>query len=142
VSNFTPELLDEAKAETDNAITANQIEIHPLLQQEELQTYATENDLTLVAYAPLAQGNVFDVPTIVDIAEKHGVSAAQVGLAWLVEKEVVPIPKATGDHILDNYGTLELEPDPEDITRIDSIEEEIRVVNPEDESRVDLTPWS
>lgn len=142
VSNFTPELLDEAMELTENPILANQVEMHPLLQQEELQSYAAQEDITLVGYAPLAQGKVFDVPEVTEVAEKHGANEAQVSLAWLMEKNVVPIPKASGDHIQDNYEALELDLDAEDIGCIDSIEDEVRVVHPDDEEKVDSNPWA
>jgi len=141
VSNFTPELLDEAMGLTENPILANQVEMHPLLQQEELQSYAAQHDITLVGYAPLAQGKVFDVPEVTKVAEKHGANEAQVSLAWLMERNVVPIPKASGNHIQNNYESLELDLDAEDIGRIDSIEDEVRVVHPDDEEKVDSNPW-
>src|SRR6056297_153512 len=83
VSNFEPHHLDAATDALGEAPFANQVEIHPLLRQEELREYADANDVELVAYSPLARGEILDDPAIVDIAEKHGVSAAQVSLAWL-----------------------------------------------------------
>ncbi|ODR81840.1 aldehyde oxidoreductase [Haladaptatus sp. W1] len=138
LSNFEPEHLEEAKEILDAPIYANQVEMHPLLQQDELVEYAQENDITLVAYSPLARGNVFNVPELTDIAEKHETSEAQVSLAWLMQKDnVVAIPKATGeDHIEDNYGALTLELDDEDIEKIDDIEREERQVDP------DFGPWN
>ncbi|MFB6204431.1 MAG: aldo/keto reductase [Candidatus Nanohaloarchaea archaeon] len=131
VSNFTPELLDEA-LRIAPGIAANQVEMHPLLQQDELLDYCQENDIYLVAYSPLARGEVFNVPEINQVAEKHGVSEAQVSLAWLLEKENVRvIPKATSEeHIRDNLKALDLELDEEDIEKIDSIEREERMVDP------------
>ncbi|GKZ14233.1 aldo/keto reductase [Haladaptatus sp. T7] len=138
LSNFEPEHLEEAKEILDAPIYANQVEMHPLLQQDELVEYAQENDITLVAYSPLARGNVFNVPELTDIAEKHETSEAQVSLAWLMSKDnVVAIPKATGeDHIEDNYDALTLELDDEDIEKIDNIEREERQVDP------DFGPWN
>jgi 2,5-diketo-D-gluconate reductase B len=137
VSNFEPEHLEEAKELLDAPIYANQVEMHPLLQQDELVEYAQENDITLVAYSPLARGEVFDVPELTEIADKHDASEAQVSLAWLMQKDnVVAIPKATGeDHIEDNYGALTLELDDEDIEKIDNIGTKERQVDP------DFAPW-
>jgi 2,5-diketo-D-gluconate reductase B len=72
-----------------------------------------------------------------EVAEKHGVSEAQVSLAWLMQKDnVVVIPKATGEeHIRDNYKAQDLELDEEDIEKIDSIEREERQVDP------GFAPW-
>ena len=131
VSNFEPTHLDAAADALGEHPFANQVEMHPLLQQESLREYTEANDVELVAYSPLARGHVFDVPEVTDIAEKHGVSAAQVSLAWLREKGVTAIPKATGeDHLRDNFASLDLELDGEDIERIDALDRTNRQVNP------------
>lgn len=128
VSNFTPPVLDQARSISEVPIAANQIEMHPLLQQEEMVRYAAVHDMYIVAYAPVAEGRVFEVPELTRIAEKHGVNEAQVSLAWLHSKpNVVPIPKSSDDdHIRENYGSLDLVLDPEDITAIENIEREER----------------
>ncbi len=131
VSNFEPSHIDRARAVLDSPLFANQVELHPLLQQSELRAYAAEFDLTLVAYSPLIRGRVFDVPELVDIADKHGVSAAQVSLAWLREHGIPAIPKATTEaHIRDNFESLDLQLDSEDIERIDGIDRTDRQVHP------------
>ncbi len=137
VSNFTVELLDEARAELDAPLFAHQAEMHPYLPQDELVEHAQTHDYTLVAYSPLARGEVFDDDVIGDIAEKHDASAAQVSLAWLLAKDnVAVIPKATGgDHIRDNLGALDLELDDEDVARIDDIGRSERFVERDD------APW-
>ncbi|MFB6120240.1 MAG: aldo/keto reductase [Halobacteriaceae archaeon] len=137
LSNFTPDLLDEAKDHLDAPVFAHQVEMHPLFQQDELHEYAREDDHWLVAYSPLARGEVFDVPEVQQVADKHGVSAAQVSLAWLLEKETVAaIPKATSEeHIRDNYAALNLELDEQDVRRLDAIQREERLVE------IDGAPW-
>ncbi|MFB6173781.1 MAG: aldo/keto reductase [Halobacteriales archaeon] len=134
LSNFTPALLDEAREVLDAPIFAHQVEMHPLLPQEELRNYAREHDHWLVAYCPLARGQVFDVPEIREVAEKHGATPAQVSLAWLLSKDrVVPIPQSSDpDHIRENVAARGLDLDPEDVERIDAIDREVRVVDPAD----------
>ena len=130
VSNFEPATVERALEVLDAPLFANQVEMHPLLQQEDLLAHAEEHDYHLVAYSPLSRGDVFDVPEIAEIAEKHGVSEAQVSLAWVREKGAYPIPKATGEaHIRDNFKSLELDLDPEDVDRIDAIERETRHID-------------
>jgi 2,5-diketo-D-gluconate reductase B len=136
VSNFEPEQVDEAIETADNDIFANQVELHPLLPQEELREHCAERDVELVAYSPLARGTVFDVPVLQDIAEAHGATAAQVSLAWLREKGVTAIPKATSEaHIADNWASLSLDLTDEEVERIDAIEETDRRVDP------GFAPW-
>lgn len=131
VSNFTSRYMEEAEEGLDSEIFANQIEMHPLLQQEEMRSYCENNDFYIVAYSPLARGDVFNIPELSEIADKYDVSEAQVSLAWLMEKGVVAIPKATSEaHISDNWQSLELKLDCKDIEKIDSIEREDRKVDP------------
>ena len=131
VSNFLPEQLDEAIDAADAPIVANQIELHPLLPQERLREACAERDVAVVAYSPLARGEVFEVPEIRAVAEKHDASPAQVSLAWLREKGAAAIPKATGrDHLRDNWASLALDLDPEDVERIDGIDRTSREIDP------------
>ena len=136
VSNFTPELLDEARDNCDAPIAANQVECHPLLPQRELRGYCADRGISLVAYCPLTHGNIFDVPEIRDVAEKHGVSEARVCLAWLFEKGVAAVPKATGEaHLRDNYDARTFELDADDVATIDAIDRTERLGDPE------FAPW-
>jgi diketogulonate reductase-like aldo/keto reductase len=131
VSNFEPEQLDRARDVLDAPVFANQIELHPLLPQPDLRAYANDHDITLVAYAPIARGRVFDVPILSEIADTHGISEAQVSLAWLREKGIAAIPKATSEtHIRDNWESLGLDLRDEEVARIDAIDRRERLVNP------------
>jgi 2,5-diketo-D-gluconate reductase B len=131
VSNFEPEHLDRATEVLGEQPFANQVELHPLLQQRDLRRYCEDEGIELVAYSPLARGEVFDVPELSDIAAEHGVSEAQVSLAWLREKGVTAIPKATGEaHITDNWASLDLELSDEEIATIDGIDRTDRRVHP------------
>ena len=132
VSNFEPRHIETAREAIDAPIFANQVEVHPLLQQEELREYCDDVGVELVAYSPLARGEVFEAPELQAIAEKHGVSEAQVSLAWLREKGITAIPKATGaDHIEDNWASLGLELDETDVAEIDAIDREARQIRPD-----------
>ncbi|WP_415382569.1 aldo/keto reductase [Halosimplex sp. TS25] len=131
VSNFEPHHLDEAREILDEPLFANQVEMHPLLQQEELREYVAEADIELVAYSPLVRGKVFDVPELSEIAQKHDASEAQVSLAWIREKSVTPIPKATSEaHIRDNWESVALDLDDEDVATIDGIDRTERQIDP------------
>jgi len=137
VSNFEPDQLREAIELSDAPIVANQVECHPLLQQEELREVAAEEGVELVAYSPLARGDVFDVPELQAIADDHDASAAQVSLAWLRQQGVTAIPKATSEaHIRDNWQSLSLTLSDDEIDRIESIEQTGRRVDPS------FGPWN
>ncbi len=138
LSNFTPEQLEEAIDTLDAPLFAHQVECHPLLKQETLRDLAREHGHYLVAYSPIAKGEVFDVPELVEIAEKHDATAAQVALAWLISKaNVVAIPKSESEsHIQENFNAEGLSLDSDDIAQIDEIEREHRCVD------FDEAPWS
>jgi 2,5-diketo-D-gluconate reductase B len=131
VSNFEPEHVEEARRAMDVPIFAIQVELHPFLQQDELRYYADETGIELVGYSPLARGAVLEDPTLSDIADEHDASAAQVALAWLREKGVTAIPKATSAaHIGDNWGSLGLDLTAEDVAAIDEIDRTDRRIHP------------
>lgn len=132
VSNFEPHHVERATEVLDAPVFANQVELHPLLQQSELREYAAETGLELVAYSPLARGGVFDVPELAEIATKHDASEVQVSLAWLREIGVTAIPKATGrEHVEENWRSLALDLDDEDLATIGGIDRQDRLVDPE-----------
>ena len=131
VSNFEPDQLREAIKISDAPIVANQVECHPLLQQEELRAVCEEEDVDLVAYSPLARGDVFDVQELQEIADDHDASPAQVSLAWLRQQGITAIPKATSEaHIRDNWQSLSLTLSDAEIERIESIDQTGRRVDP------------
>lgn len=132
VSNFEPHHVERAQSALTVPVFADQVEMHPLLQQEALRSFCDDEGIELVAYSPLARGEVFDVPELSEIAEKHGVSEAQISLAWLREKGVTAIPKATSrEHIYDNWGSLRLDLADEDLEKIDAIDKEHRRIEPD-----------
>lgn len=137
ISNFEPEDIETAVELSDAPIFANQVECHPLLPQDAVREASAAHDIEVVAYSPLARGEVFNVSELTSIAEAHDVSAAQVSLAWLREKGVTAIPKATGEeHILDNWRSVDVELTDEEIAQIDAIDRTDRRVDPS------FGPWN
>ncbi|GGL54539.1 aldo/keto reductase [Halocalculus aciditolerans] len=137
VSNFTTDLLDEARDVLDAPVFANQVELHPYLQQHALRAYGREHNIPLVAYAPLGRRELLDDPIIGSVAEKHAVSPARVILAWHLSLDTVaPIPKATSDaHLRDNYAAHDLSLDAEDYERLLELDRGERFFDPDD------APW-
>jgi len=130
LSNFTPELLEEAFELLEEPPYAHQVELHPFCQQPELQRYAREHDHWLVGYCPLARGSVFENEVLTDIADEHGVSEARVTLAWFLTKDnVSAVPKATGEHVRDNIGAFDLELTTREIERIDALDRGERFID-------------
>ncbi|MFB6176046.1 MAG: aldo/keto reductase [Halobaculum sp.] len=124
LSNFEREQLDTAREHLDE-IAAHQVEFHPYFHREEILRDAQDHDYPLVAYSPLAGGEVLDDPVIRDIAESHDSTPAAVSIAWVLSHEnVVTIPKASStDHLRANLAAADLELTSAEIERIDREEE-------------------
>ncbi len=106
VSNFNIPKLQDLLAKANLKPEVNQVEIHPYLQQPELFAYCKENGILLTAYSPLGSPDrparikeadepvLMKEPTIVEIAEKHQVSPAQVLIRWALDMGTIVIPKS------------------------------------------------
>jgi diketogulonate reductase-like aldo/keto reductase len=66
-------------------IVTNQVEFHPYLDQTKMLAACRRHGMSLTAYSPLAQGAVAHDPAIQEIAARHGKTAGQVALRWLVQ---------------------------------------------------------
>jgi 2,5-diketo-D-gluconate reductase B len=133
VSNFPMKLLRQAMEDFSAPIFCNQVEYHALLGQFDLLDYASEHDLLVTAYSPLAQGRLISHPTLNEIAKKYDKTASQVALKWLVEQEqVVAIPKATSEqHLLENLDALSFDLEDDDFYAIDDLDKTTRIVTPD-----------
>ena len=97
VSNFFPQVLVNF-CETVRIIpAANQIELHPFFAQNQALEIMKEYGVQPIAWAPLAEGkfNIFSHPVLSEIAKNHNCSAAQLALAWNIQRGVVILPKST-----------------------------------------------
>ena len=132
VANFTVSLLKQAVEEIGAPIACNQVEYHVLLDQSKLLTYLKAQKIPLVAYCPLAQGKLAQHGALDAIAKKHGASAAQVALKWLLDQEgVCAIPKASRRESQQaNLDALNLTLDDADRAAIASLPKNQRCVSP------------
>jgi diketogulonate reductase-like aldo/keto reductase len=94
VSNFQPAHLRRIIDETGVTPAANQIELHPYLQQPGLRREHADLGIVTESWSPLAQGLVLDDTAITAIADKHGKSPAQVVLRWHIQLGNVVFPKS------------------------------------------------
>ena len=132
VANFNLALLKTAVEEIKAPIACNQIEYHVMLDQTPVRRYLAAKAIPLVAYCPLAQGKVASDPTLLTIGRKHGASAAQVALKWLLDQDgVAAIPKASRPESQQaNLDALHLGLDDEDLKAIALLPKDKRCVNP------------
>lgn len=131
VSNFTPTLFKEAAQYGE--IFCNQVEYHPLLGQSRLLDVLRGYDSALIAYSPLAQGDVLGYPELHHIAEKHGKTSGQIALRWLIEQEsVLAIPRSSNPrHIESNLDVFDFQLDDSDREKIAALPKDQRKINPD-----------
>ena len=123
VSNFPQAQLREIIADTGVTPAIHQIELHPYFSQEDMRQVHEELGIVTEAWSPLGQGGeLLNDPVIVEIAGKHGVSPAQVVLAWHLAKGIVAIPKSvTPARIAENFAAANVTLDAADIAAIDGL---------------------
>jgi 2,5-diketo-D-gluconate reductase B len=95
LSNFTVALIEQAVAASPEPLVCNQVEYHPYLDQSKVRAACTAHDLALVAYSPIARGNVRGDAALGAIGKAHGKTAAQVCLRWLLQQGVAAIPRTS-----------------------------------------------
>lgn len=95
VSNFTVALIEEATSLSSEPLVCNQVEYHPYLDQTKVREACDRHGLALVAYSPVARGKIKNDATLVRIGRAHGKTPAQICLRWLVQQNVVPIPRTS-----------------------------------------------
>jgi 2,5-diketo-D-gluconate reductase B len=130
ISNFTTKLVTEAIKASKLPIVTNQIEFHALLYQKKLLEYCIQNNIFITAYCPIARGKVNDNNILVDLSVKYNKTPIQISLRWLIQKKIIVIPKASSlNHLEENFNIFDFEIDINDINKIDSIGEQLRLVS-------------
>jgi 2,5-diketo-D-gluconate reductase B len=132
VANFNIALLKTVVEDIKAPIACNQVEYHVMLDQTPLRKYLAAKSIPLVAYCPLAQGRVASDATLAAIGRKHGASAAQVALKWLLDQDgAAAIPKASrSESQKANLDALHVGLDDEDRQAIAGLPKDKRCVNP------------
>lgn len=135
VSNFTIRHLKQALSICQSIslpITVNQVEFHPFLYQEALLNFCKENKIYLTAYRPIARGMVNDNVIIRKIAEKFKKTPTQITLKWLIQQEIIAIPKSSSEeHLRENFDIFDFELENSDIEAIKKVNQNKRLVNTE-----------
>jgi 2,5-diketo-D-gluconate reductase B len=132
VANFNIALLKTVVEEIKAPIACNQIEYHVMLDQTPVRKYLAAKSIPLVAYCPLAQGRAASDETLAAIGRKHGASAAQVALKWLLDQHgAAAIPKASRrESQKANLDALNVGLDDEDLKAIAGLPKDKRFVSP------------
>lgn len=123
VSNFNQEHLQRLIDETGVAPVLNQIELHPFMQQAELRQAHQHMGISTQSWSPLGQGSALTNPVILEIAQKHSRTAAQIIIRWHLELGLIAIPKSiTPSRIRENFNVFDFALDDSDLVAIAALE--------------------
>jgi 2,5-diketo-D-gluconate reductase B len=95
VSNFTVALIDEAVGLATEPLVTNQIECHAYLDSSKVIAACRRHGLAVTAYSPIARGRVTGDELLARIASTHGKTAGQVALRFLVQQDIIVIPRTS-----------------------------------------------
>ena len=123
VSNFQPNHLVDLINQSEVTPAVNQVEVHPAMQNVDVIAADREYGVATEAWSPLAKGEVLGEKPILDIAERHDKSAAQVVIRWHLQEGRIVIPKSvTPSRISENIDVFDFELSPEEMKAIDGLE--------------------
>ncbi len=142
VSNFGRSRIEKLLDMATIRPVVNQIECHPYLAQNDLLDWCRQQDIVLTAYSPLGSADRADMlkkpdepklmedTTVIQVAEKHGLSAAQVLIAWALTRGTSVIPKSSDPRRLrQNFAAKEAGLSAADLASIDRLDRGYRYVD-------------
>ena len=122
VSNFLPHHLDNLIRHSSVVPEVAQLEFHPGHTQEAAVRYCQERHILVQAWSPIGRGRVLGDPLVVSLAEKYGVTPAQVCLRFDLQKGVMPLPKASSlERMRENRECLSFTLEQEDMWRLETM---------------------
>jgi len=138
VSNYTIRMMKDAVSIIDAPLMTNQVEFHPLLNQDKLLAGANEIGIPLSSYSSVARGEVFKHPEFAEIGKAYGKTAGQVVLRWILQKGVsVNTMSTKPENIRANFGIMNFTLSSVDMAKIEKLTHTgYRIVTE------DLVPWA
>ncbi len=110
VSNFTVALIEEAVPLASEPLVCNQVEVHAFLDQSKVIAASRKHGMAVVAYSPIARGGLKNEKVLARIGKAHGKTAAQVGLRFLVQQEIVVIPRTSRiERLSENFAIFDFD---------------------------------
>jgi 2,5-diketo-D-gluconate reductase B len=122
VSNFTVALIEDAVAACAEPLVCDQVEYHPYLDQTKVKAACAAHDMALVAYSPVAKGRIKNDRALALIGKRHHKTAAQICLRWLVQQNVVAIPRTSKlERLSENIDVFDFELSDEEMNQISAM---------------------
>lgn len=138
VSNFTERHLVELLDACDVVPAVNQIELHPFWQRDDTVPFCREHGIAVEAWGPLVKGQRLDDPAITALAERLGVTAAQLLIRWSLQKGYICIPKSVNrERIAQNADVFGFELDADAMARLEALDDGYRTAPGWDPTKAD-----
>lgn len=121
VSNFYADRFIDIASFVKHIPMVNQMETHVFMQQQKLHKILKENKCQLMSWGPFAEGknNLFTNKTLLNIGKKYNKTSAQVALRYLLEQNIVVIPKTVNkDRMVENINVFDFELSDDDMAEI------------------------
>ena len=116
VSNFNVHDLENVLKTSTIKPMVDQIQYYIGFTEPKITTFAKEHDILVEAYSPLATGGLIHNQDVLKIAEKYGVSVAQLAIQFVVQNGVLPLPKAVHKAHIEDNAKLDFEISDEDMS--------------------------
>lgn len=128
VSNFNRHHLEDMLAYAEIRPVINQIEVHPLMTQEENIAYNHELGIQVEAWGPFGQGDIDVVghPLLQSLARKYQKTTSQIVLRWIVQRDLITIPRAKPNHFAENQEIMTFSLSVEDMQAISGLNQNLR----------------
>jgi len=125
VSNFSSAQLADLITFNRIAPMVNQVETHPFCQQWQAAEFMQQHHVAIEAWAPFAEGKneIFTQPLLTKIAQRHQKTVAQVILRWLLQRNIVVIPKSVNpQRIAENFAVFDFSLTEQDMEAISTLD--------------------
>jgi 2,5-diketo-D-gluconate reductase A len=128
VSNFNRHHLDDLFAYAEIRPVINQIEVHPLMTQEENIAYNHQLGIQVEAWGPFGQGDIDVIghPLLQSLARKYDKTASQIVLRWIVQRRLITIPRAKPSHFAENLEMMTFSLSDDDMQAISGLNQNLR----------------
>ena len=126
ISNFYPDRMVDIASFARIRPMVNQVEVHPLHQQDEAKQWLDKYGIQMEAWAPFGEGRggLFTNPVLTQIGAKYGKTAAQVILRWHIQRGIAVIPKSTHvERMRENLDVFDFTLTPEDMAAVAALDE-------------------
>lgn len=125
VCNFSPDRLVDLAINSKIKPAINQIETHPMCQQIEANQILKQENIQHQSWGPFAEGKdgIFENQVLKSLGEKYNKSVAQVILRWLIQRDIIVIPKSVNkERMVENINIFDFELTWDDISKITTLD--------------------